>query len=71
MVRKQGDNTTLMIEGQHDIDLQGGFGTSRGEPSPGAAEYAAARRFLLGLPHAPPLDKAGKPAMWAVSKHAL
>ena len=40
----------------------------RGEPSPGHIEYVAARRFLLGLPHAPPLDKAGKPIMGR--KHA-
>ena len=40
----------------------------RGEPSPGPAEYASARRFLLGLPHAPPLDEKGKPIMGR--KHA-
>ena len=26
-------------------------------------EYSAARRLLLGLPHAPPLDRGGKPIM--------
>ena len=40
----------------------------RGEPAPGPAEYASARRFLLGLPHAPPLDEKGKPIMGR--KHA-
>ena len=34
----------------------------------GPAEYASARRFLLGLPHAPPLDEGGKPIIGR--KHA-